>query len=299
MSDMPQIYVHIGLPKTATTTLQTQAFEHHKGWAYLGTRTPRMLNADPTFKAFEAFVQRGEGEVAMVQEALANRLDREGQPLMISEENFSLGAFRGHPGNHPLSETRPAKWARLVRALEPFRSLILVSLRPFRASVFSAYVEYQEQWFKDGRSPVDLVKQSDVMGMYRTSAFREELESHFGSSVHALAFEDVIKGEVAFPGYKWESRGRVPNTRQHPRAEGGVIREVVRKRPLMPLARATASYAPNLAYAMWRVRLSQHVMVHRWDERTWKALSELEAESDAAREAWLLSTVASKQGQPV
>ena len=56
MSDMPQIYVHIGLPKTATTTLQTQAFEHHKGWAYLGTRTPRMLNVDPTFKTVEAFV---------------------------------------------------------------------------------------------------------------------------------------------------------------------------------------------------------------------------------------------------
>ncbi|MGB2469283.1 MAG: hypothetical protein ACPIA5_00405 [Flavobacteriales bacterium] len=83
VSDMPQIYVHIGLPKTATTTLQTQAFQHHEGWAYLGTRTPRMLNADPTFKVLEAYVQRGEGALSGVQEALASRLEREGKPLMV------------------------------------------------------------------------------------------------------------------------------------------------------------------------------------------------------------------------
>ena len=183
--------------------------------------------------------------------------------------------------------------------MEPFRSLILVSLRPFRASVFSAYVEYQEQWSKDGRSPVDLVKQSDVMGMYRTSAFREELESHFGSSVHALAFEDVIKGDVAFQGFRWDSKGNIPNTRQHPRAEGGVIREVVRKRPLMPLARAVASSMPGLAEALRRIRWAERVMVQRWDELIWQELSELEAESDAAREAWLRSTVSPEQGQPV
>jgi len=296
---MPQIYVHIGLPKTATTTLQTQAFQHHEGWAYLGTRTPRMLNADPTFKVLEAYVQRGEGALSGAQEALASRLEREGKPLMVSEENFSLGAFQGYPSGHPLSETRSAKWARLAQALEPFRSLTLVSLRPFRASVFSAYVEYQEQWSKDGRSPVDLVKQGDVMGMYRTSTFREEVATHFGADVHALAFEDVIKGDVAFPGFRWDSEGNIPNTRQHPRAEGGVIREVVRKRPLMPLARAVAPSMPGLAQALWRVRWAERVMVQRWDEEIWEALSELEAESDAAREAWLCSTVATEQGQPV
>ena len=140
---MPQIYVHIGLPKTATTTLQTQAFQHHNGWAYLGTRTPRLLNADPTFKVLEAYVQRGEGSVSVLQEALAGRLEREGKPLMVSEENFSLGAFQGYPSGHPFSETRSAKWARLAQAMERFRRLTLVSLRPFRASVFSAYVGYQ------------------------------------------------------------------------------------------------------------------------------------------------------------
>ena len=188
---------------------------------------------------------------------------------------------------------------RLAQVMEPFRSLTLVSLRPFRASVFSAFVEYQEQWFKDGRDPVDLVKHGDVMGMYRTSTFREEVESHFGLGVHVLGFEDVIKGNVSFPGFRWESKGNIPNTRQHSRAEDGVIREVVRKRPLMPLARAVASNMPGLAESLWRIRWAERVMVQRWDDETWKALSELEAESDAAREAWLRSTVSPEQGQPV
>ena len=59
LSDMPQIYVHIGLPKTATTTLQTQVLMPHTGWCYVGTRLPRILNVDPTFAVLDAFVNRG------------------------------------------------------------------------------------------------------------------------------------------------------------------------------------------------------------------------------------------------
>ena len=297
MSDMPQIYVHIGLPKTATTTLQTHAFQHHNGWAYLGTRTPRLLNATPRSRCWRPMCN-GARDRCRGAQALASRLEREGKPLMVSEENFSLGAFQGYPSGHPLSETRSAKWARLAQAMEPFRSLTLVSLRPFRASVFSAYVEYQEQWSKDGRSPVDLVKQCDVMGMYRTSTFREEVASHFGADVHALAFEDVIKGDVAFPGFRWDSRGTSPTQAT---SKGGRGRDP-RGRAQATLDAPGKGGGPEHAWPCPSVvagRWAERVMVQRWDEEIWEALSELEAESDAAREAWLRSTVATEQGQPV
>ena len=80
MSDMPQIYVHIGLPKTATTTLQTQAFQHHKGGLYLGTRTPRMLNADPTFRCWRPMCSRGEGALSSVQEPSRADWNRKASP---------------------------------------------------------------------------------------------------------------------------------------------------------------------------------------------------------------------------
>ena len=51
---------------------------------------------------------------------------------------------------------------------------------------------------------MDLVKQGDVMGMYGRQR-SAEMASHFGADVHALAFEDVIKGDVAFPGFRWDS----------------------------------------------------------------------------------------------
>ena len=121
MSDMPQIYVHIGLPKTATTTLQTQAFQHHNGWEYLGTRTPRMLNADPTFKVLEAFVQRGE-ERCRRHRGPGRPIGTGRQALDGQRGKFQPWGVSGLSEWPPFSETRSAKWARLAQAMEPFEA---------------------------------------------------------------------------------------------------------------------------------------------------------------------------------
>ena len=105
LSDMPQIYVHIGLPKTATTTLQTQVFMSHPDWVYLGTKLPRILNVDPTFKLLEGYVQRGEGRAENVRNALRRRIELEGKPLFVSEENFAIGAFPGLEPGHRMAQT--------------------------------------------------------------------------------------------------------------------------------------------------------------------------------------------------
>ena len=287
VSDMPQIYVHMGLPKTATTTLQTQVLMGHSAWVYLGTRLPRVLNADADFKRLEAYVQRGEGRAEEVTAALLARHQREGKPLMVSEENFSIGAFEGYPAGHPLTHTRSAKLDRLCEVLQPMDAVVMVSLRPFRKAVFSAFVEYQEQWAQSGASPAELVQHSDVMGMYRYAQLRQELESRWPGRVHALDFADIVRGEVRWLGFSWQAAAPLPNTRQHPRAEGGVKREVVRKRPLLPLAKALAPWAPGVAHSLWSVRARHEVFVPFWTDDMWQSLKALEEESDAAREAWL------------
>ena len=277
----------MGLPKTATTTLQTQVLMGHSAWVYLGTRLPRILNADADFKSLEAYVQRGEGRAEEVTAALLARHQREGKPLMVSEENFSIGAFEGYPAGHPLTHKRSAKLDRLCEVLQPMDAVVMVSLRPFRKVVFSAFVEYQEQWAKSGASPTELVQHSDVMGMYRYAQLRRELESRWPGRVHALDFADIVRGEVRWPGFSWQASAPLPNTRQHPRAEGGVKREVVRKRPLLPLAKALAPWAPGLARSLWSVRARHEVFVPFWTDDMWKGLKALEEESDAARKAWL------------
>ena len=277
----------MGLPKTATTTLQTQVLMGHSAWVYLGTRLPRVLNADSDFKRLEAYVQRGEGRAEEVTAALLARHRREGKPLMVSEENFSIGAFEGYPAGHPLTHTRSAKLDRLCEVLQPMDAVVMVSLRLFRKAVFSAFVEYQEQWAQSGASSAELVQHSDVMGMYRYAQLRQELESRWPGRVHALDFADIVRGEVRWPGFSWQASAPLPNTRQHPRAEGGVKREVVRKRPLLPLAKALAPWAPGLARSLWSVRARREVFVPFWTDDMWKGLKALEEESDAARKAWL------------
>ncbi len=287
VTDIPQIYVHIGLPKTATTTLQTQVLMGHPGWVYLGTQLPRVLNADRDFIRFASFVHRGEGCANEVASSLMARHRLEGKPLMISEENLCVGAFDRYPQGHPLAQTRAAKLDRLCQVLKDMDALILVSLRPFRQAVFSAYVEYQEHWGEDVSDRSNLVANSDVMGMYRYAELRNDLELMWPERVFALDFSDIVGGELSWPGFSWRSNAPLPNTRKHPRADGGVLRKIVRKRPLMPAAKWLAPQMPGLAKALWSFEFGHNVVVPFWTDEVWSELHGLEKESEQARKAWL------------
>lgn len=259
----------------------------HSGWAYLGTKLPRFLNVDRDYIQFERYVQRGEGRLEDVRNALRSRHLAEGRPLFISEENLSIGAFEGYPPGHAMAHSRAAKWERLAEVLEGWDAVILVSLRSFRSAVFSAYVEYQEQWSKAEHIPSDLVRQSDVMGMYRYAELHAELESRWPGRVHALDFSDIVGGAVTFPGFSWKASEPMPNTRQHRKVEGAVMREVVTRRPFLPLAKLLSGRLPRLAVWLWSRKSSHEVRVERWGEEVWAELQDLEEASEQARRAWL------------
>ena len=259
----------------------------HSGWAYLGTKLPRFLNVDRDFVQFERYVQRGEGRLEYVRNALSSRYRTEGRPLFISEENLSIGAFEGYPPGHVMAQSRAAKQERLAEVLAGWDAAILVSLRPFRSAVFSAYVEYQEHWSKAEQAPVDLVRQSDVMGMYRYAELHAELESRWPGRVHALDFSDIVGGAVTFPGFSWKASEPMPNTRQHRKVEGAVMREVVIRRPFLPLAKRLARVSPGLAMWLWSRKSSHEVRVELWGEGVWTELQDLEEASEQARRAWL------------
>lgn len=257
------------------------------GWVYLGTKLPRLLNVDRDYVQFERYVQRGEGRLAGVRKALHVRYRTEGKPLFISEENLSIGAFEGYPSGHAMAQSRAAKLQRLADVLEGWDAVLLVSLRPFRSAVFSAYVEYQEQFSKANQHPADLVRRSDVMGMYRYDELRSELESLWPGGVQALDFFDIVSGKVVFPGFSWQASEPMPNTRQHRKVDGGVMREVVTRRPFLPLAKRIAVWSSRLAVWLWSQKSSHEVRVDRWDDEVWSELQDVEASSERARRAWL------------
>ena len=267
----------------------------YAGWTYLGTQLPRILNVDSRFHAFESYVQRGVGSCELARNAIRKALTESGKPVMISEENLSIGAFDGYAQGHPFSESREAKLDRLGEVLAGLHPLILVGLRPFRKATFSAYVEYQEQWSRSGRSIEDELTDGDVMGMYRYAELRQALESRWSDQVWPLAFEDIVDGRVRFPGFYWHAAGEVPNTRAHRRSEVGMIRELVEARPWMPVAKRLAKWSPNLALRLWSVKRSSKVLVPYWNESFWGRLRELEEVSDQARLDWLKATAARQE----
>lgn len=259
----------------------------HDGWVYLGTKLPRLLNVDRDYVQFERYVQRGEGRLEDVRNALSSRYRAEGKPLFISEENLSIGAFEGYPSGHAMAQKRATKMDRLAEVLEGWDEVVLISLRPFRSAVFSAYVEYQEQWSKAEQIPAHLVRQSEVMGMYRYAELRTELEARWPGRVHALDFSDIVAGKVTFPGFSWQAPKPLPNTRQHRKVDGAVMREVVTRRPFLPLAKHLAGASPRLAVWLWSRKSSHEVRVEHWGAEIWAELQDLEEASEQVRRAWL------------
>ena len=230
-----------------------------------------------------------------IRKRLAERVESASRPLMISEENFIIGAFDGYSASHPFSQTRADKLARLHDLVQGMDFLILVSLRPFAASVFSAFVEYQEQWQRSSQSILDMVKTGDAMGMYRTAELRKELESLWPEQVVPIAFEDIVAGRVSIPGFSWRANKAVPNTRQHTKMEQGVLREIVSGRPFLRLARLIGGASPSLARRLWSIRTSRTVEVEYWGEDLRDSLAALEQASDAARRSWLESATPLEQ----
>ena len=230
-----------------------------------------------------------------IRKRLIERVESSSCPLMISEENFIIGAFDGYPASHPFSQTRADKLSRLYDLVQGMDFLVLVSLRPFSASVFSAFVEYQEQWQRSSRSILDTVKTGDAMGMYRTAELRKELDALWPDKVVPIAFEDIVAGEVSIPGFSWQADKPVPNTRQHTKTERGVLREIVSGRPFLRLARSIGGASPSLARRLWSIRTSRTVEVKFWGEDLRDSLATLEQASDAARRSWLESATPTEQ----
>jgi hypothetical protein len=93
----PRIVLHIGLPKTGTTSLQLNLFVPHRAWSFVGkplvhsnAEMKRLLRPIVEFDA-----ERWEREFAGYRrELVAPLLARCGDLLLISEEEFSTGTAR-------------------------------------------------------------------------------------------------------------------------------------------------------------------------------------------------------------
>lgn len=168
--------LHIGFPKTATTSLQAGVFSQSDRIAYLGKKS---RTASRTFRqALEAVIHAPadsfdpEAARAMMADELAPAR-ASGRPVLISHEGLT----------HPWYENVAALPARCREVFGEAR--ILVTIREQRSWLESIYLYYAARHAFDGK-----LLEADEW-------FRQEAEKGRHGVLHAASFRDVVDGWCA------------------------------------------------------------------------------------------------------
>lgn len=184
---MPCVYVHLGLPKTATTTLQHDFFPYidNSRYIYLGVEQPRSKKSDVLYEMICNAVNNDQGMLEARQE-LISRLNQ-GKSLIISEEMFVVSTT---------TSTWQVKLKRLANLLFDVEYKILVTVREPVSAMFSFYVELSR--FAEQQQPwQQLALNNNDFYIYHYEKFFSVLDASFESQfIFVAAFENIINGDV-------------------------------------------------------------------------------------------------------
>ena len=184
---MPKIFVHIGLPKTATTTLQAHFFPSLpiENTLYLGVTQPRRHLQHPAFSRFGDAIRTGR---LMEARAELTALLETNELVVISEEMLTVSQ-PGLPWRKKLD--------RLAKLLTGLDYTVMVTVREPIAAMYSYYVERHSQFSisKDGFASI--ARRHEAMEIYHYSALIEVLRRLFnGERVFIKPFEEIVSGEL-------------------------------------------------------------------------------------------------------
>ncbi len=276
----PSLILHLGPPKTATTTLQRHVFPQLNFIDYRGKFDHRYLSHDPLYIALYQYVVDGKGSLEAIRERIQNALATATHPILLSEENWTKGTFQ--PGGQLSKE----KIHRLHQATSGFNVLVLYALRPMKEASFSAFVQFQAMHEKTPQPIAQLIAQSDALFPYRYHEARTLLDEFWPQRVFPLDFYELAKGKIEFPGFQHHAAS-LPQSNRTGIASGGAIAHIVRKRYFAQIAERIAPIWPKLAQAMWQINYVEKVFVPNWTAEQLESVKHIIAASDEAREQWL------------
>lgn len=179
--------MHIGLPKTATTTLQSELFSkiNSRELKYFGVRQPRSEKQTELYQAFLNGVNdaRNGGIFKQnVKEILST-----GQSILLSDEMVTVS------GKGADWEQKIHNLAEITKELE--YSLLITVREPVDA-MFSFYVELYSRFRKRGRGFIDTALYDNDMAIYHYQSFFELLYTLFGAQhLFVTDFRSIISGE--------------------------------------------------------------------------------------------------------
>lgn len=184
---MAKIFVHIGLPKTATTTLQRQVFSNisNESLNYLGVYQPRESKQNSLYNYFYRAIYTGK-KIDKVQKLIEIELNK-GRNLLISEEMIVLSTFEN-------------KWRanikNLYQIIKPFDYLIIVTVREPASAMFSFYAQRYKMFKKLDKSFKEIALKHDSMEIFHYKKFFKHLNQYFKvKKVFVKKFEEIINND--------------------------------------------------------------------------------------------------------
>ena len=155
---MAKIYVHIGLPKTATTTLQSQIFSNfdENEIKYLGTYQPRNSNKNMLYEKFYRSVFTGK-HIAETQLLLTEEL-KNNKNILISEEMITVSDWKVNLLN-------------LKEILKPFNNELIISVRKHVRAMFSYYVQEFRNFSKLNLTFDEIARTNQKMKIFQYRIF--------------------------------------------------------------------------------------------------------------------------------
>ncbi|WP_420427196.1 hypothetical protein [Algiphilus sp.] len=215
-----KVLLHIGYPKTATTTLQQQAFLpwHSAGWVdYLGVFQTQSHPFDfaGLSDSLRDAVYLADDDAALAQAKHCNQLlhsmstrDKAGHPIVISSEHFTMGGYSTLWRDLAIWPHRSAQ--RLRSVLEGFDVRIVVVLRDHAELAQAYFLQHKATPVHANESryaSMDKFIEGIIGGvgchaqMFQFSSVLDAYGDAFGyHRIHAYGFPDVCRDMNAFIG---------------------------------------------------------------------------------------------------
>lgn len=185
-----KLFVHIGLPKTATTSLQTDFFPAISGEhiEYVGVYQPREVNNQSELHSqFYDVVETGLG-VLELRNCIDTILET-GKSLIISEEVFTVSS---------VNTSWREKLRNLRSVLHGKDYYLLLTVREPVSAMFSFYLEVYRRFENRFDNFIDCALLDESMQIYHYKKLTDEIFSNFDHDrVYAFMFEDIVKNKVS------------------------------------------------------------------------------------------------------
>lgn len=186
---MAKVYLHIGLPKTATTSLQIDYFPfvNNEEYFYAGVNQPRKSNSSELYYLLNQVVATGKN-VDLAQSE-TRKIISQGRSLVLSDEMFLVSSR---------AVTWQLKIERLISVFDIFDYKILLTVRDPVKAMFSFYTEMYSRYSDFQHGWEWLAENNNDFRVYHYEYLLGFLTQKVDSSrIKIWKFENIVSGDLS------------------------------------------------------------------------------------------------------